>query len=279
MSQQKIALVTGGSSGMGKDFAKALLKAGMVVYTAARRIEKMDELKQLGAVPLKMDITKTKDIQMVVDSIIKKHGRIDVLINNAGFGMFGSVEESSIENARYQFEVNLFGLARLSQLIIPHMRAQKSGKIINISSMGGKMYSPLGAWYHATKHALEGWSDCLRLELASFGIDVVIIQPGAIDTEFSDVMVKPMLEVSGTGAYAWIANEIAKLSNAATAKGMRSEVGVITDLVMQAVHARKPRTRYVGGKYAKPVMFMRKWFSDRKFDKIVMGFGKRSGRK
>lgn len=132
-----------------------------------------------------------------------------MLVNNAGFGCYGAVEDTPINDARYQFEVNLFGLARLTQLLLPKMREKGAGKIINMSSMGGKMYTPLGAWYHASKHALEGWSDCLRLELAQFGIDVVIIEPGAIKTEFGDVMAAPMLERSGSGAYSAIAQKMA----------------------------------------------------------------------
>ena len=269
---QKIALVTGASSGMGKDFAKALIQEGMVVYTAARRVEKMDDLKALGATPLKMDIAKEEDIQAVVNSIAKDHGGVDVLINNAGFATYGSVEETTIDEARYQFEVNLFGLARLTQLLIPHMREQKSGTIINLSSVGGKVYSPLGAWYHATKHALEGWSDCLRLELNQFGIDVVIIQPGAIKTEFANVMTQPMLDRSGHGAYASFANGLAALQEREHGKenGGGSPPSVITDLILKAVNSPKPKTRYAAGKYSKSMIFIRKWFGDRVFDRVVM---------
>ena len=268
--QKKVALVTGASSGMGKDFAAALLKEGMVVYTAARRVEKMDDLGHLGAIPLKMDITKEEDVLAVVDTIAKDHGSVDILVNNAGFGMYGSVEETTIDDARYQFEVNIFGLARLTQLLIPYMREKKSGKIINMSSVGGKIYSPMGAWYHATKHALEGWSDCLRLELAQFNIDVVIIEPGAIATEFADVMHGPMIERSGKGPYAGIVHGLVALVEKEYQKGGGSQPSVITDLLMKAVRAKKPRTRYAGGRYARQLLLIRKWFGDRIFDKAIM---------
>ena len=176
-----------------------------MVYVAARRLEKMEDLRELGAIPLKMDITVEEDIIAALERIESNHGGIDILVNNAGFGMYGSVEESNIDDARYQFEVNLFGMARLTQLALPAMRKKGFGTIVNISSMGGKIYSPLGSWYHATKHAVEGWSDCLRLELKPFGINVVIIEPGAIATEWADIMLDPMISRSGHGPYRKIA--------------------------------------------------------------------------
>lgn len=269
-SEKKVALVTGASSGMGKDFAKALLAEGFVVYAAARRIEKMEKLKSLGAIPLKMDITNNEEVEAAVETITKNHQGVDVLINNAGFGMYGAMEDTSIDEARYQFEVNLFGLARLTQLVLPYMREQKSGKIINISSMGGKMYTPLGSWYHATKHALEGWSDCLRFELLQFGIDVVVIEPGAIETEFGDVMLKPMLERSGDGPYAKMVHALLKSTKESYENGGASKPKVITDLILKAVRAKRPKTRYVAGKFAKPMIFIRKWFGDRAFDKVLL---------
>lgn len=207
--KQKIALVTGASSGIGKEIARQLLDDGYVVYTAARRVEKMADLQALGAHPMKMDITVENDVNHVVDTIKEQHGGVDVLVNNAGFGMYGALEDTAIEEAKYQFDVNLFGLARLTQEVLPHMRENRAGKIINITSIGGKIYTPLGTWYHATKHALEGWSDCLRVEVKQFGIDVIIIEPGAITTEFGDVLIGPMLERSGHGAYSDMANAVA----------------------------------------------------------------------
>ena len=171
---KKIILVTGASSGIGKESAKQLIKEGHTVYAAARRIEKMQDIKELGGYPMEMDITNEDDIQRIVDEIIEKEGKIDVLFNNAGYAIYGAVEDITIDEARRQFEVNIFGLASLTQKVLPYMRAKRSGTIINTSSIGGKIYSPLGAWYHATKHALEGWSDCLRLEVKQFNIDVVI---------------------------------------------------------------------------------------------------------
>lgn len=271
----KVALVTGASSGMGKETAKRLLQEGLVVYAAARRLEHMEDLRALGAIPLKMDITLDEDVLAAVQQIEAGHGGIDVLVNNAGFGMYGAMEESTIADARYQFEVNLFGMARLTQLALPAMRKKGTGTIINISSMGGRIYTPLGSWYHATKHAVEGWSDCLRIELAPFGIQVVVIQPGAIATEWGNVMLEPMLQRSGRGPYQVMAHAMAKAMRSSYGKvGAASPPSVVADAILQAVRARRPKTRYVMGKMAKPLMFIRKYFGDRVFDMAIMSQAK-----
>ena len=178
----KTALITGASSGIGKATAKKLLKDGLNVYVVARRLDKMQDLVQLGASAIKMDITIEADVNNVIEQISKECDGIDILINNAGYANYGSIEDTSLEDARRQFDVNLFGLAELTKKVLPYMRSKNEGMIVNISSAGGRIYTPLGAWYHATKHALEGWSDCLRLELKQFGIKVVIIEPGIIKT-------------------------------------------------------------------------------------------------
>jgi NAD(P)-dependent dehydrogenase (short-subunit alcohol dehydrogenase family) len=265
----KTVLVTGASSGMGHETAKVLLGLGYTVYTAARRVEKMDDLKGLGAIPLRMDITKEEDIVSAVEKIAQESGGVDVLINNAGFGMYGAMEDTALDDARYQFEVNLFGLALLTQLVLPHMRDKRWGKIVNISSMGGKIYTPLGSWYHATKHALEGWSDCLRFELAPFGIDVIIVEPGAIETEFGDVMIGPMMERSGNTAYSEMARAVEKTTRDAYEKGGGSPPSVIANIIAKAIRVGKPGTRYAAGRMAKPTMFIRKWFGDRAFDSML----------
>lgn len=259
-----IILVTGASSGIGKATAELLLKQGHTVFVAARRLEAMRSLQQQGAIPLSMDITDEADVKAVVKQITSSHGGVDILVNNAGFAAYGSVEETTMDDARYQFEVNLFGLARLTQLLLPSMRAKGAGKIINVSSMGGKIYTPLGAWYHATKHAVEGWSDCLRLELAAFGIDVVVIEPGAIATEFGDVMMEPMLKRSGQGAYAPLAQSIAK------ATVPMSPPTVVAGAIAAAVSSPRPKTRYVAGKMARTLMFIRQCFGDRLYDRLIM---------
>ena len=271
MKQSKrVALVTGASSGMGKAFAKALLAEGMVVYAVARRVEPMDELKRLGAITLPMDITSEQDVQRVAERIRQDHGALDVLLNNAGFGLYGAMEDITLEQARYQFEVNLFGLARLTQLLLPGMRERRRGTIVNISSMGGKVYTPLGSWYHASKHALEGWSDCLRLELQQFGIHVVLIEPGAIETEFGQVLVQGLEAQNGTGAYREMVQKVASATERSHASGTLSQPQVIVELLLKAVRSRRPRTRYTAGKYARPMMLIRKWLGDRIYDKMVL---------
>lgn len=266
----KVALVTGASSGIGKHTAMALIKDGYTVYAAARRIDRMDELSGQGVHCLAMDITVEEDIQQVVETIQRQHGGVDILINNAGYATYGSVEETSIDDARRQFEVNLFGLARLTQLLIPHMRERGAGKILNMSSMGGKVYTPLGAWYHATKYALEGWSDCLRLELSPFGIDVIIIEPGIIMTEFADVMMEPLLKRSGNGPYGNLANFLAQSADDAYNKGKGTKPEVVAKVISKAIKASKPKTRYAVGSMAKPMMFIKKWFGDRLYDRAIM---------
>ena len=267
---QKTALVTGASSGMGKDAAFRLINEGYTVYVAARRLEKMRDLEQAGARLIAMDISREPEIEAAVKRIMTESGGVGVLVNNAGFGMYGAIEDTNIEDARYQFEVNLFGLARLTQMLLPAMRAHGFGKIVNFSSIGGKIYSPLGGWYHATKHALEGWSDCLRLEVEQFGIDVVIIEPGLIQTEFGDVMSGPMLERSGQGPYADMAKANAQAVGSAYKDGAGSAPSVITDLVIKALRSERPRTRYHGGKMASMLLFFRRWLSDRAFDGLIM---------
>ncbi|MEH0007547.1 MAG: oxidoreductase [Flavobacteriales bacterium] len=270
MSDKKVILVTGASSGMGRETALKLIGEGHTVYGAARRVEKMQDLVQAGGHAIELDITDEAEVVACVKQITEEQGALDVLVNNAGYAVYGAVENVTLADAKRQFDVNLFGLARLTQAVLPYMRRQKSGRIINISSMGGKIYTPLGAWYHATKHALEGWSDCLRLELKPFHIDVVIVEPGSIATEFGDVMLDPMLKRSAGGPYDEVAQSFARAARRAYEKGDSSPASVIADLIVKIVKTRHPKTRYAKGKYAKPLLFMRKWLSDRSFDKVIM---------
>jgi NAD(P)-dependent dehydrogenase (short-subunit alcohol dehydrogenase family) len=205
----KVALVTGASSGIGEATALELAKAGYTVHAAARRVERMNHLTESGIRPISMDVTDDSSMQAAVEKIIADTGRIDVLVNNAGYGSYGALEDVPMDEARYQFEVNVFGAARLTQLVLPHMRKNRSGKIVNITSMGGKIHTPLGAWYHATKFALEAISDCLRLELKPFGIDVIVIEPGGIRSEWADIAADKVRAVSSDGPYAPQGNAVA----------------------------------------------------------------------
>ncbi len=266
----KVILITGTSSGIGKDTALSLIKEGHVVYGAARRLEMMQDIIQAGGHAIKMDILKERNIDEVVNQIVKEQNRIDVLINNAGYGLWGAVETISIPEAKRQFDVNIFGLAYLTKKIIPLMRKQKSGKIINMSSMGGKVYTPFGAWYHATKYALEGWSDCLRIELKSFGIDVILIEPGVIKTEFQDVMMDSTVERSIGTPYEKKLKALEKATQEMYARGIGSPPSTITKLIIKAINSHNPKRRYVGGLFAKPMLFIKKWFGDKIYEKAIM---------
>jgi short-subunit dehydrogenase len=267
---KKVILITGASSGMGKETAKKLILQGHTVYTVARRIDQMQDLKLIGGHPIQMDITNENDIQHVVETIIKQEGKIDILWNNAGYGLYGSVEDVPVQDARQQFEVNLFGLAAITQKVVPFMRKANSGTIINTSSMGGKMYTPMGAWYHATKHALEGFSDCLRLELKQFNIQVVILEPGIISTEFGDVMLKNISKHSAKGAYAGITEKLVLATQKMYDSGKGSKASIIADTVSKIINSPNPKTRYRVGMWAKPMVWLRIYLGDKIFDKIVM---------
>ncbi|UFZ08213.1 SDR family NAD(P)-dependent oxidoreductase [Bradyrhizobium ontarionense] len=267
---KQVALVTGASSGMGKVIAERLIKDGMTVIVAARRLEQMNGLKDQGAYPIELDVSDEASRLAAVTAVTESFGGVDLLINNAGFGLYGSVEDVPLADARYQFEVNVFGAAALIQLLVPYMRQKRAGKIINITSMGGKIYTPLGAWYHASKHALEGLSDSLRLELQQFGIDVVVVEPGIIQTNFGNVVEGPMMKFSGKTAYGPLAAKVAKATANSYREGGGSSPQVIADVVSKAVAARKPKTRYSAGRYAKLMMGIRKWLGDRAFDRLVM---------
>lgn len=262
-----VALVTGASSGMGKDVALRLVAAGYAVYGVGRRVDKMQELAALGGVVLAVDLNDESAIDAAIDRVRSDHARIDVLINCAGYGQYGAIEDVPLAEARRQMEVNLFGLARITQLCLPIMRAQGKGKILNVSSIGGKIYTPLGGWYHASKFALEGWSDVLRNEVRGFGIDVIVIEPGGIETEWSAIASAEAKRLSGHGPYAGL---VEAFSNAGTKLGSAPSPTVISDLMLQAIRAKKPRPRYVGGQMARPLLFLRKCLPDRLFDRLIM---------
>ena len=267
---KKVILITGASSGMGKQSAIELIKEGHTVYTVARRIDQMQDIKALGGHPIQMDVTEESDIDNVVDTIIAEQGKIDVLWNNAGFGLYGSVEDVSLEEARRQFEVNVIGLAAVTQKVVPHMRKAMYGTIINTSSMGGKMYFPMGAWYHASKHAVEGLSDCLRLELKAFNINVVVLEPGFIATEFGSVLMDSFNKITKDSAYRGLMDKIISGMRDSEKPGGSSDPKVIADAISKIVNSKKPKTRYKVGKFSKMMPWMRIYLGDKLFDTIVM---------
>lgn len=268
----KVIIVTGASSGMGKDGALRLLQEGYVVYGAARSVDKMQDIVAAGGHALALDVTSEAAIKDAVARVVAEQGRIDVLWNNAGYSVAGAVENVAMDDARRQFEVNLFGVAEVTRAVLPQMRAQRSGTIINTTSVGGKVFTPLNAWYHASKFALEGWSDCLRLELAPFNIDVVVLEPGGIKTEFGNVMYRPMLDRSKGSAYEAFTQRIVKSYETYYGPGNRSlsPPSVIGEAVVRIVASGKPRTRYAVGYMAKTALWMRALLSDRLFERLIM---------
>lgn len=266
--ERKVIIVTGASSGIGKAMAESLIKQGHIVYGAARSMNKMQNLVEMGGRAIFLDLTEESTIAGVVKQIFDEQGRIDILINNAGYGSYGALETVPIQQAKEEMEVNLFGLARMCQQVIPIMRNQKCGKIINISSIAGKLSSPLGSWYFASKHAVEGLSDSLRQELKPFGIDVVIIEPGGVKSEWAGIAGKHLTDTSKGTAYEEIARKVNNFFPFVESEN--SDPKVIVSLVNKAINARKPKTRYIGGKLAKPLLFARKILSDRLFDAAVL---------
>ncbi len=264
----KTALVTGASSGIGEATARRLHDLGYTVYAAARRVERMADLEALGVRVLRLDVTDDASMTAAVDRIIAETGQIDLLVNNAGYGSYGAVEDVPMEEARYQVEVNLFGLARLTQLVTPHLRERRTGRIVNISSIGGKGSEPLGGWYHATKYAVEGLSDALRMELRPFGIDVVVIEPGAIRTEWGGIVHETLTKVSGDTAYADQATQLMRFHRSAIERlGVGPEV--IADAIADAATARRPKTRYVAPRNARIMLRLQRFVPDRAMDAIT----------
>ena len=269
MTSDRVALVTGGSSGIGEEAARRLQRAGFQVYAVARRVDRMAALERDGVRVFGMDVTDEGSMDAGVERILGDTCRIDVLVNNAGYGSYGAVEDVPIDEARRQFEVNLFGLARLTQLVTPPMRHNGSGRIINISSIGGVIYEPFGAWYHATKFAVEGFSDSLRVELKPFGIDVVIVRPAGIVTEWNSIARDRLVESSRGGAYETMADRAVRTLERADNRLFSSGPKAVARTIVKAATAERPRSRYASGKGARVLPMARRLLPDRAFDAVL----------
>lgn len=267
---KKVILITGASSGMGKDTAIRLIQEGHIVYGGARRTEKMNDILHAGGHVLSLDVTSQDSVASAIQTVLAEQNRIDVLWNNAGYSLTGAIENISYEEAKRQFDVNLFGVAEMTKGVLPSMRKQGKGIIINTSSIGGKMHMPLlQSWYHASKFALEGWSDGLRIEVEPFGIDVALIEPAGVSTEFMEVLAKNLTERAKETAYEKMTERVAKgLKNVNNPKNI-SPTSVVTEAVVKIINAKKPKTRYVVGKNAKLILFLRKMLNDRSYDKLM----------
>ncbi len=268
-NSNKTALVTGASSGIGEATALHLAELGYTVYAAARRVERMSDLADRGIRTRSVDVTDDPSMMALVEMVIADTGRIDVLVNNAGYGSYGALEDMPIEEGRRQFEVNVFGLARLTQLVLPQMRAQRDGYVVNVSSMGGRIWEPLGSWYHASKFAIEGLSDSLRVEVAEFGIKVVIIEPGSIRSEWSGIAADQLEATSANTPYARQAKVVGAVLRGVDHSQMASGPEVVAEAIAKAVQSPKPRTRYVVGGGARAILLAERILPDRGFDRFI----------
>jgi short-subunit dehydrogenase len=272
---ERIALVSGASSGIGEATALRLASMGITTYAAARRVERMQHLPAKGIRVLPLDVTDAQSIEACVKEIETTGGGIDILVNNAGYGSYGSIEEVPLDEARRQVEVNLFGLAALTRRAIPHMREQRWGKIINVSSIGGVQASPYGGWYHATKFAVEGLSSSLRQELSPFEVDVILVRPGAIKTEWIGIAGESLLRVSGKGPYAMAVQSLYKLFTGTQLENMAVGSSVIADVIAEAISARRPKTAYIAPRAARIMVGIGKLLgSDRLRDSSTRAFMK-----
>ncbi|MBU7580909.1 MAG: SDR family NAD(P)-dependent oxidoreductase [Porphyrobacter sp.] len=272
----KRILITGASTGIGAAAARAFGANGARVgvhYNASRDKAELvaGDVEAAGgkAVLIGGDVTKSAEIKRIMAGAAAGLGGLDVLVNNAGYGSYGALEDVPMDEGRCQGEVNLMGLARLSQLVIPLMRAQKSGTIVNVTSVGGKLGEPFGSWYHATKFAVEGLSDCMRLELKPFGVRVIVIEPGAIRSEWNEIARDSLIAQSGGTAYGPYARRHAAMLGGAEASSMASPPEVVARTIGKAVAARNPRPRYATGGGAKLIMFLTWLLPDRLTDRLL----------
>ena len=248
--EQQVVLVTGASSGIGRETAILMAKTGHVVYGAARRLDKLQSLSRYGVIPLVLDVTKDYSCQNALQQILNQHGTLDILINNAGYGSCGAVEDVPLAEAQHQLDVNVFGAIRLTRMVLPLFRRQHRGRIIMVSSIAGRIPAPFGGWYHASKYALEALSDALRMETAGQGIKVCLVEPGLVRTAWGHIAADHLADVSRRGPYAqWGARLARRLHRLYDKKWLTSPQDVARTVFL-AANASQPQARYLCGRDA-----------------------------
>lgn len=270
----KAVLITGCSTGIGRETAIHLAGKGWKVYATARRPESIADLTEVGCETLACDVTDEASMSACVAAVAGVEGAVGALVNNAGYSQSGAVESISMDSIRRQFETNVFGLIRMSQLVLPGMRAQGWGRIVNIGSMGGKLTFPGGGIYHATKYAIEALSDAMRFETHDFGVDVVLIEPGLIKTSFGDAAVGSLADdATGDGPYAEFNAAVGRMTAGAYEGGGLARLGggpdAVAKVIERALSARRPRPRYKVTASARLAIAQRRLVSDRMWDRIM----------
>jgi NAD(P)-dependent dehydrogenase (short-subunit alcohol dehydrogenase family) len=268
----KTVLITGAASGIGRATAEAFAKRGHTTYATSRRLETLNALATAGCQTLELDVTSEDSMQRAVQTILERHPQIDILVNNAGYGLNGPIEELEMNQLRHQFETNVFGLVRLTQLVLPGMRRAKSGRIINVGSVGGTFTAPGAGAYHASKWALESITDALRFEVQSFGIDTVLIQPTGVYTNFDKKIAAVMPDTGPESPYAFFKANHLKVTQAMFKPNSNAGIiqpDAVARAILTAAEAKNPRTRYKVGLSAVVYSSLRRLVSDRMWDTIM----------
>ncbi len=278
MTPSKAVLITGCSSGIGHATAKHLNARGWTVYATARRPETLADLQEAGCHTLALDVTDEDSMRSAVSEIEEREAVVGVLVNNAGYSQSGAIETVSMDAVRAQFETNVFGLVRMCQLVLPGMRAQGAGKIVNLSSMGGRLTFPGGGFYHATKHAVEAISDALRFEVRGFGVHVIVIEPGLIRTQFGASAIKSLTPAAGAehdqaDPYAAFNAAVGSATLQAYEAGPIARLGgppeAVAHKIEKAISTNRPRARYTVTPSAKVVLGLHALLPDRGWDAFV----------
>ena len=270
----QVILITGASSGIGYEAARMLAEKGHHVYGAARRTERMESLRQYGVTPLSLDVTSDTSAQAAIDHIIKTEGHIDTLINNAGYGELGPIETTTLEHAQRQMDVNVMGLARMTQLVLPHMRQQKSGRIVNVASIAGRLTFCFAGWYNASKYAVEALSDATRMEARPYGIKVAIVEPGGVYSNWGVIAAEQLRKASTDTVYAERAGRVARVFEMMYGRNpyhLMTSAQRAAKHVCRAATDRHPRARYSFGVGNASMRMLHAFLPARWFDTLITG--------